>query len=1141
MENSSSALVTGVNTKMNFRAHRGWPANARPILAGLSLLTALAATAQVRMPEPAAARRAFTPLTALPLYFETNCGQASIPARFLSRGRNYQFLIQPAETRIVLRKVEGTPQGSPAGRAQLASVRPVLTRVLRMTFAHANEQARIGGVDALPVRINYLVGDAAGQWHPAVETYARVRVQAIYPGIDLVYYGNQQQLEYDFNIAAGANPESIAIRFEGADRIEITEEGELVLKLGADEIRQPRPSLYQMVDGAPKAVAGGYRLLDPYTVGFALAQYDRRLPLVIDPVLSYSTYFGGGSGDVALAVALDAEGYIYVAGETLSAQFVTNAPGAYTNFGGGTINGDAFVAKFSNDGSNLVYFTYLGGSGNDGALGLAVDGPGHAYVAGFTDSPNFPIVAGVPGLSTHINGTPDPTLHVYPTDAFVAELNTNGTALLYSAYLGGSGVDVAAGIAVDPAGAAYLTGYTDSSDFPTTNAVVYLPPGATNTLSFTNRLGSNDVFVVKVAPGGTNLIYSTYFGGDYFDVGEGVAADAAGRAFVTGYAMSTNLPVTPNAPQPWLAGEQDAFLAVFGSDGGLLESTYFGGSGNDVGFRVALDSAGDAYVTGSTAGSNFPLTPGNLDPGGVFVSSDSGANWYAANVGLLHDVVHSVVIDPLAPANLYAGTGRGVARSHDGGLTWSMTYGALPTNGLAPVIAVNAVLGLAIDPVTNSTLYAATISGVFKSVDSGSNWSPSSSGLTGLSVNTLAVDPLSPATVYAGTAGGVFVSTNGAANWRQSLATQPVNALAVNPLTPAIVYAGASSGMYRTLDSGAHWGLFNNGLTNQTVQAIALDLVTPSTVYAGTARGLFKSANSGTNWVAIDSGLGSTNVTALAVDPVIPTRVAAGTVAGLFLSTDGGESWNTITNGLAMQNIGAVAINPQAPATFYAGTRGLASLGLMDAFLTKFSFISNTVALAYSVQFGGTNDDTGWEVTVDPAGNAYVVGVTSSTNFPVVNSPAALPTTNSGGNDAFVTVFNLDASALLYSLYLGGFAADFGYGIATDLSGNAYVVGQTYSTNFPVLNPFQPKLKGTTDAFLTKIVKEQPTLAVTQAGGDVVLAWRAFAPEFGLESNTNLVSGTWVPVPQLPLLVNGWHTVTVAAANGASFFRLHKH
>ncbi len=1119
-----------------------WMAGASALVTGLCWLAALAASAQVRTPLPGSARPAITPPAGLPLYFETNCGQASIPARFLARGRDYQFLIQPTETRIVLRKVESTAPDLTAGREQLATSRPVLTRVLRMAFAHANEQAQVRGLDALRARINYLVGDSPEQWHPAVETFARVCVEGIYPGVNLVYYGNQQQLEYDFDVAPGANPEAIAICFEGADRVEISDAGELVLKLGADELRQPRPILYQMAGGVRQTVGGGYRLLDPHTVGFAVAQYDRRLPLVIDPVLSYSTYFGGGSGDIALAVGVDAQGFVYVAGETLSTQFVTNTPGAYTNFGGGTINGDAFVAKFSNDGSNLVYFTYLGGSGNDGALGLAVDAAGHAYVAGFTDSPNFPIVGSVPGLSTHINGTPDPVVHAYPLDGFVAELNTNGTALVYSAYLGGSDVDVADAIAVDPAGSVYLTGYTRSIDFPTTNAVVILPVGATNTVTFTNLTGSNDVFVVKIAPGGSNLIYSTYYGGSYFDVGEGIAADTAGRAYVTGYTMSTNFPASLTAPQPWLAGEQDAFLAIFGANGGLLASTYFGGSGNDVGFRVAVDGAGNAYVTGSTVGSNFPLIPGNLAPGGVFVSSDSGADWSAASHGLLHNVVLSLVIDPVTPATLYAGTGRGVARSDNGGSTWTMTYGAVTTNGVAPVITVDAVAGLALDPQTPSTLYAGTFSGVFKSEDGGINWSLSSTGLTGLAVNTLAVDPQSPATVYAGTAGGVFISTNGAANWHQSLASSPVNALTVNPLTPVVVYAGASSGIFRTLDGGAHWGMFNNGLTNQTVQAVALNPVTPSILYAGTLRGLFKSTNSGTNWVAINSGLGSTNVTALAVDPVTPTRVIAGTIAGLFVSTDGGESWNPITNGLAVQNIGAVAVNPQAPATLYAGTRGLASLGLVDAFLTKFSFNSRTrrVVPVYSVQFGGTNDDTGWEVTVDPVGNAYVVGATASTNFPVVNSPAPLQTTNSGGYDAFVMVFNPDASALLYSLYLGGFAADYGYGVTIDPSGNAYVVGQTYSTNFPVLNALQPKLRGTTDAFLTKIVMAQPTLTVSQAGEDVILAWRAFAPEFGLESNTNLVSGSWVPVPEAPVLVGGWHTVTLAATNEASFFRLHK-
>ena len=285
-----------------------------------------------------------------PLYFEANPGQVDAPAQFIARGRDSQFLISPGAAQFVLGKMTAPGTFS--------------TRTVRLQFVGANDRAQLSGAEELPGKINRLIGNEPARWQTGVATFARVEVGRLYPGVNLTYYGNQRQLEYDLAIAPGADPGVIAIRFDGADGISISPAGELVLNLGDNEIRQPGPVIYQMVNGARREISGGYKIVDAHTVAFAIGNYNHNLPLVIDPILSYSTYFGGTADDIAWNVAVDAGGYVYVAGETLSAQLAT--VGAFQgSYAGGPYLGDTFVAKFSNDGSNLVYCTYLGGSQDD--------------------------------------------------------------------------------------------------------------------------------------------------------------------------------------------------------------------------------------------------------------------------------------------------------------------------------------------------------------------------------------------------------------------------------------------------------------------------------------------------------------------------------------------------------------------------------------------------------------------------------------------------------------------------------------------------------------------------------------------------------------------------------------------------------
>ena len=810
---------------------------------------------------------AFTPLSPvpaglgnLPLYFEASPDQASGSTRFVTRGCNYQFLLSPTEVQIALGKT---------------GVRPA---EVRMNFVGANPGAQSSGGMELPGKINYLIGDHPAQWHTGVATFAQVRVERLYPGINLAYYGNQRQLEYDFSIAPGADPCAIKIHFNGADKISIGACGELILAVAGGEIRQPAPVIYQMAGGQRQTVSGGYRLVGTRTAAFTVGKYDHHLPLVIDPILSFSTYFGGNSSDTAWSVALDTNGFIYVAGQTLSKQMsATNTapfstPGAFqTNFAGGGATGDAFVAKFDNQGSNLIYLTYLGGNGDDLAASVAVDGSGDAFLTGSTSSTNFPTTTNalyrkIGGVSTSVG---------YPVDAFVAELNSSGSNLVYSTYLGGSSMDGGTSIAVDSSNNVYVTGFTYSTNFPITSNAFQKHLACPNSVYF-----NANAFVSEIGTYGTNLVYSSYFGGTNFDVGEGIALDGSDNIYVTGFTASTNFPTTNAIQQQFVsvtlttnaaptnvvfttnffngyllngasnqlpAPAYDAFVARFNpSFTGLAYSTFLGGTNNDIAYHLAVDGAGNAYVTGWTVSTNFPNTLTNV------------------------------------------------------------------------------------------------------------------------------------------------------------------------------------AGLY-------------NGLTNNLVFGI--------------------------------------------------------------------------------------------PVT-------------TNAFLTQVTWTGSNAAIGYSTVFGGTNFgiDVGYGVTVDPSGNVFVVGASSTTNFPAVNTPGLFGPTNAGGSDAFVIAFNSNATSILCSGYLGGTGNDYGYGIAVDSATNVYLVGQTASLNFPALNARQSSLNGPSDAFLAKIlwtvqtpeITTQPTnqalwvgataTFVAAATGTLPLSYQWQLNGTNLMNGTNTSGSTFSGVTNTVLIINFAHT-----------------
>jgi hypothetical protein len=484
---------------------------------------------------------------------------------------------------------------------------------VQMQLVGANLMAQMAGDCELPGKMNYLIGDKS-QWRGGIPTFAKVRVAEIYRGIDLVYYGNGRELEYDFTVAPGANPNAIQFHFNGTDKISVNANSELILRVGKNEIVQHKPEIYQIAGGIRQEVVGGYKLLDKNTVTFSVGQYDRNLPLVIDPVLSYSSYFGGNSADAAWSVAVSpVDGSVYIAGETLSSKLNKNGGTFSTSnafqtvFAGGQLTGDAFVAKFDSTLTNLLYCTYVGGKAEDGAFGIAVDASGNAFITGFTTSTNFPTTPDA--LYKKISGKRDSHTSFFPVDAYVSVLDPNGSNLLYSTYLGGTAEDAGTGIALDSSGNIYVTGLTASRNFPTTNALAGL----------NHLVGTNNAFVTEISSNGSALVFSSYLGGRKTDEGESIAVDGSGYIYVAGFTSSSNFP-TVNPIQPQLnrgvkksnvsnvrgVVDSDAFVAKLNPAGaGLVYSTFLGGTNKDMAFGIAIDSGGNAYVTGSSASPDF--------------------------------------------------------------------------------------------------------------------------------------------------------------------------------------------------------------------------------------------------------------------------------------------------------------------------------------------------------------------------------------------------------------------------------------------------------------------------------------------------------------------------------------------------------
>ena len=465
--------------------------------------------------------------------------------------------------------------------------------VVRMQFVAGHARPRVTGTDELPSKSHYLIGNDPRGWQTDVPHYGKVRYENVYPGVDVVYYGRHGQLEYDIIVAAGADPRGITLAFEGAERLAKDEQGDLVLDTSAGRLRLRRPFVYQEVEGARKQIAGDYRLKGKDHIAFQIGPYDPSRPLIIDPILSYSTYLGGTEGEAATHIAVDANGNAYITGATTSANLPTEGSLGSGFAGGNFLMSDGFVTKLNAEGSALVYSTYFGGTDDDMGLGIAVDGEGSAYVTGATRSSDFPVVGPVQPAF----GGGDV---VFGSDAFVLKLNPAGSGLTYSTYLGGGGDDGGAAVALDSGGNAHVTGFTTSTDFPVTDPLQPANNGG-------ERLGS-DAFVAELSADGSQIVYATYLGGSSDDAGNGIAVDGGGSVYLTGVTYSADFP-TVNPFQGDHGGFADSFVAKIGAAGSALAySSCLGGESDDIGFSIAVDGENSAYLTGGTGSLDFPLT-----------------------------------------------------------------------------------------------------------------------------------------------------------------------------------------------------------------------------------------------------------------------------------------------------------------------------------------------------------------------------------------------------------------------------------------------------------------------------------------------------------------------------------------------------
>lgn len=953
-------------------------------------------------------------IESLPLHFEPNRGQAASDAQFVARGRDHMLRIDPAGATFL------------AGGAKV-----------RLTLLGSRRRPVAEGLDALPGRTNYLLGNDPARHIVDVPQYGKVRYRNVYPGIDLIYNGRSGKVEFDFVLAPGADPSRIHLRIDGG-RPPAVDHGDLCTALPDGELRLPRPVTYQESASGHTQVAADY-VLHGSDVRLRLGAFDRHKALTIDPTLSYLTYVGGSSWGYVNGVAVDPSANIWVAGYTTSTDIPVVNP-----MPGQASPANAFVGKLNATGTAWLFLTYLGGStGGDSASAIAVDPQGNGYVTGTAASSDFPLLNPVmnfgsvfileinssgnalvystrypasggaraiavdPAGDAYVTGTAEssdgiPLIeneHMFAyqsscasTCAYVVEVLNDGISWAYSTYLGGSkGTTQGYAIAVDTAGNAYVTGETSSTDFPLANALQSSLAGY-----------SNDAFVTKFVPGGASVAFSTYLGGSGGNTqGNAISVDGNGNIYVAGQTNSSSFPVLNAAQQSPGAG-WDAFVTAIKADyGGYLYSTYLGGWGDDIAHGIAVATDGTVTVAGSTLSFNFPLLSAaqtaHGSPGGVYHSGDGGADWTGpgSSGGV---TINGIAIDSGNAQNMVAATSNLIYRSADGGATWSRAN-SMPYDGIVGSADVTSV---AADPTHPCVFYAGLTSGLYSpwppppynpnypnlvvtSADCGANWSSATSAdWAWVEQIMVAGDGGLWYTVLENTYGGEFLCHNGnppsgTTNCSQHYSTYVLAA------TGCYLLIGDSTGKV-SLATGEFMltctGSFNDtgAAFGEPVTAVAMASPSLFTAYllAGTKSGRLyrQQVGSGNSWDNVGTLDGTVNSLAAAS---YSGTVYAGTSAGsVYQSTDGGATWNpTAFSGEAGplgEAVKSLAVSPAG--VVHAGT----TCGGADAFVTR---LTPAGAIAFSTFLGGNSGDIAYGVAAGASDTVWVAGETGSSNLPV--------------------------------------------------------------------------------------------------------------------------------------------------------------
>jgi photosystem II stability/assembly factor-like uncharacterized protein len=943
-----------------------------------------------------------------PLRFERRAGASG---DFIGRGIGYAVSLSNGDAAVTL--------GRSGERSE--------TITIRLAGRRGSVGASTEG--ELPGRSNQLIGNDARQWRTGVPAYARIAYHDVYPGIDLVYYGTQQQLEYDFVLRPGASPADIAFDIAGARSVKRGDEGDLIIQTETGSLTHRAPVAYQDVRGLRTPVDAAYTIRTDGNVAFRIGSYDPTLPLVIDPVLTYATYLGGSLEERIHGVAIDASGNVIVAGETYSANAPTANPAQPQTHG----MGDAFVAKLTPSGDALVYATYFGGSSNDAAAGVDLDPSGAAYIAGSTSSWDFP------------------TLNAYQAsyrgqfDTFVVKLDGNG-ALVYSTLLGGGFEDYATAIAVDGLGRAHLTGSTMSADFPTVNPL-------------------------QASAGGSPVFRTTNGGDTWAGVGNGLRASGV-RSFA----------IDPASPDTIYAGS-------------WLEGVFRSTDGGTTWVASGLEFGGE--VAGVAVGDGVPGTVYAATQSGIHRSRDGGQSW----TQVLQGWGTAIVASPQSPSTIYAGLSTngfpfGVFKSIDGGDTWTDT-------GL-----VDGAVALA---VSGSTVYAATNNAVYSSVGGG-NWSLANGGLTSRAT-ALVASASSPLVAYAATFDGLFKTVDGGASWSAVplLAGLPIAALAIGTSDPSTLMASVQyGGTVISNDAGENWRVTHS--QNAVFYAVAIHPAVATTAYLGGVvnRDAFVATiGAGGNTLEFSTyfgGSGTERGTDIALDadggryvvgetmssdlPLVnAVQTSFGDLQDAFALRIGPEGLTYATylggNGFESETRVAVDLSGRAHIAGLTWSMNYPVVnawqpepggGFSDVFV---SVLEPSGTFVYSTYLGGNGQETDWSNTHGPdvaatsAGDTYLTGTTQSLNFPV-SAGAFQPTHGGGQSDAFVT--RLDATGQLqFSSYLGGSGDDAGRSIALDVNGEVAVAGTTNSTDFPTRNAFQPIPAGSDEGFIARISNDSGT------------------------------------------------------------------